>query len=171
MILPPGIEMPPRAPVTVECMVEAAEYHQVPMAILAAVMRQEDGRVGKKSPNKNGSYDHGPMQVNTLWLDELAAQGVSYGLLMNNGCANVYAGAWILRQSMDDAAGNPWIAVGYYHTGAPRADWPSYKWDHWKGYVINVMTRVANGIRIDELVSRVNGGVTETTPMLAMKQE
>ena len=43
----------------------------------------------------------------------------AYRALRDNFCANVEAGAWILRQGLDEAHGDFWEGVGYYHSHDP----------------------------------------------------
>ncbi|OYV49625.1 MAG: hypothetical protein B7Z77_07565, partial [Acidocella sp. 20-58-15] len=43
----------------------------------------------------------------------------TYEALRDNFCANVEAGAWILRQGLDKARGDFWGGVGYYHSYDP----------------------------------------------------
>ena len=44
----------------------------------------------------------------------------AYAALRDNFCANVEAGAWILRQGLDEAHGDFWQGVGYYHSHDPE---------------------------------------------------
>jgi len=39
--------------------------------------------------------------------------------LRDNFCANVEAGAWILRRGLDEANGDFWEGVGIYHSHDP----------------------------------------------------
>ena len=60
------------------------------------------------------------MQVNEIWLPKVAAHwGVSvpetFVALRDNLCANLEGGAWILRQGIDEARGDFWQGVGFYH--------------------------------------------------------
>lgn len=110
--MPPNIE-----PVTIACVVEAASAQKVPLAALVSIMSHEHGRVGHRTPNPNGTYDYGPMQINTIWLDEIrSVANVSEGQLLNDGCVNVLIGAWILRRRLIRAKGNVWTAIGTYHS-------------------------------------------------------
>ena len=55
------------------CILIAAQAYSVPPIVLSGIYQVEQGRVGQEvGPNKNGSYDLGPMQINTIWLPELA---------------------------------------------------------------------------------------------------
>ena len=62
---------------------------------------------------------------NEIWLRKLAARwGASvpdtFRALRDNFCANLEGGAWILRQGLDEARGDFWQGVGYYHSHAPE---------------------------------------------------
>jgi hypothetical protein len=53
-------------------------------------------------PNDNGSYDLGPMQINTIWLPELAqswgvSESTAYKWVRDDPCTNMGVAAWILR--------------------------------------------------------------------------
>jgi hypothetical protein len=106
------------------CLKAAGELHQVPAGVLALVINVEAGRLGEVSPNANGTVDIGPMQVNDAWVPKIAAHwsatpDAAYRALRDNFCANVEAGAWILRQALDEAHGELWEGVALYHSHAP----------------------------------------------------
>jgi soluble lytic murein transglycosylase-like protein len=115
---PPEPEWPV-TPVTTECLVHAAAQASVHPAILLGIIQKEGGRPGSKVRNKNGTIDHGPMQVNSVWLAGLARFGISPSLLANNGCVNVHVGAWILDSHIKAYGGDVWKAVGAYHSKTP----------------------------------------------------
>src|SRR6185312_5860169 len=79
----------------------------------------EGGRLGSASHNKNGSYDYGPMQINSIWLPKLAAYGYTQHHLQYDACANVMAGTWILSQNIANAR-NLWHGIGGYHSYTPH---------------------------------------------------
>ena len=117
-------------PVTPECVVEEAKRQSLELVKLLSVMRTEGGHLGEYSHNSNGSYDIGPMQVNTVHLPELSRiysipQATVSKLLAFNGCFNVAVGAWLLRRRTNEAAGNFWYGIGRYHSTA-RADATKY---------------------------------------------
>ena len=111
-------------PVTPQCFLEAATRQSLEPWRLLAVMKVENGRVGMFSPNSNGSYDIGPMQVNSIHLQDMS--GV-YGvprerlaqLLAYDGCFNVSVGAWILRTRTNEVGGDFWYGIGRYHSRTP----------------------------------------------------
>lgn len=69
------------------CILMAAQNYSVPPSVLLGIYQVEGGAVGQAvGPNDNGSYDLGPMQINTIWLPELARHwGVSEATA-KNGC-------------------------------------------------------------------------------------
>ena len=117
------------APV-VACIETAAKAYRVPSAIVLILLAIEDGRLGQVSPNGNGTVGIGPMQVNTIWVPVMARRWhasplAAYAALRDVFCANVEAGTWILRQAIDDAHGDLWEGVGFYHSHDPgyKADY------------------------------------------------
>jgi hypothetical protein len=101
--------------VPIECINQAAVNYYVPAALIISVLRTEGGRNGMAKPNKNGSFDYGPMQINTLWLDKIKPFGYTVHDLQFNPCKNVAVGAWILSQSIANAT-NFGTGVGDYHS-------------------------------------------------------
>ena len=107
------------------CITAAAKLYRLPPAVLVVLLNVERGSLGRVSPNTNGTVDIGPIQVNEIWLPELAAHwnatiADTYKALRENFCANVEAGAWILRRDLDEAHGDFWEGVGYYHSHTPE---------------------------------------------------
>lgn len=100
------------------CFSAAAQLHQVNEQVIRAIARQESAmRPQAVRQNRNGSVDLGLMQVNSLWLDQLAAHGIDAVKLMDP-CINIYVGAWILGQQIR-RHGNTWKAIGAYHSMTP----------------------------------------------------
>ncbi len=105
------------------CVFLAANTYEVPPAALMGIYQIEAGRLGQEVANKNGSYDLGPMQINTLWVPELSRRwGVSATtarrLVRDDACTNVGVAAWILRQHLDET-GNIAQAIAHYHSRTP----------------------------------------------------
>jgi len=103
---------------TGDCMASAAVRYQLPLAIFKAVVDQEGGWLGLKTPNKNGSFDYGPAQINSIHLEELARYGVSEKQLMWDRCVNLHVSAYRLRAEIN-RAGDVWRGVGNYHSRTP----------------------------------------------------
>lgn len=107
------------------CIFLAAQTYSVPPAVLVGIYQVERGRVGQEvGPNKNGSYDLGPMQINTLWLPTLARDwGVSTATarrwVRDDPCTNVGVAAWILRNHLDETRDLS-TAIAHYHSRTPR---------------------------------------------------
>ena len=101
--------------VPIECINQAAVDYHVPAVLIVSVLKTEDGRNGMASPNKNGTYDFGPMQINSRWLPRLQQFGISQHDIQYNPCINVGVGAWILGTSIADR-NQLWPGVGDYHS-------------------------------------------------------
>lgn len=106
------------------CIFMAAQTYQVPPDVLLSIMHVEGGKVGQQVKNTNGSYDLGPMQINTLWLPELAEywrvpRKTAWQWVRDDGCINVGVGAWILRQKID-SAGSVNLGIAHYHSRTPH---------------------------------------------------
>ena len=108
-----------------DCITAAAAAYREPPTVLVILLNVEGGLLGQVSYNTNGTVDIGPMQVNQIWLPDVAAHWrttvpAAYAALRDSFCANVEAGAWILRQGLDEAHGDFWQGVGYYHSHDPE---------------------------------------------------
>ena len=125
-------QAPPPSPVTVACLFEEAQRQALDPRLLLAIKITEAGRVGLAYSNTNGSEDLGPFQINTIWLPHVSKhlqqtpQMTRY-LLATNGCLNASVAAWILRQAINDAGGNVWKGVAFYHSRNPQFGHP-YAW-------------------------------------------
>jgi Transglycosylase SLT domain len=129
------------------CIDAAAAVHRLPPAVLVTLLNVERGLLGQVSPNTNRTVDIGPMQVNQIHIAAVAAHwGTSaertYRALRDSFCANVEAGAWILRRSLDKAKGDFWEGVGYYHSHTP---------EYQRAYLQSVLRQV---MHLQELVRR-----------------
>lgn len=106
------------------CLLLAAQTYQVPPAVMIGIMHVEGGRVGQAvGPNVNGTYDLGPMQVNTRWVPELARawrldHKTATKLVRDDGCVNVRVAAWILSRKIKEA-GSLYGGIAYYHSATP----------------------------------------------------
>lgn len=107
------------------CILMAANTYHVPAAVMIGVMQVEGGHVGQEAgPNVNGTYDLGPMQVNTRWVPELARMWkvddrTARAWVRDDGCVNVHVAAWILRHKMDDT-GSLFGGIAAYHSMTPN---------------------------------------------------
>ena len=106
------------------CLTAASASYRVPLGVLLILLRVEGGSLGHTSQNTNETVDIGPMQINSSWLPKVAAHwraapSAAFVALRDQFCANVEAGAWILRQALDEAHGDLWEGVGLYHSHDP----------------------------------------------------
>lgn len=121
------------------CLILAAQSYSVPPAAMIGIMHVEGGHIGQQVLNTNGSYDLGPMQVNTLWLPQLARlwkvdTRTAHVWVRDNGCVNVYVAAWILRQKMNEGAGL-YSGIARYHSGT------GWRGERYANQVVAVMER------------------------------
>ncbi len=86
--------------VPIHCINEASVEYRVPAKLIVSVLKTEDGHNGLASPNKNGTSDLGPMQINSSWLPALSHYGFSEEDVQYNPCKNVEIGAWILSTNI-----------------------------------------------------------------------
>ena len=120
------------------CLMLAAQTYSVPPAVLVGIHQVEGGQVGQAvGPNDNGSYDLGPMQINTLWIPLLAdkwgvTEGTAYRWVRDDPCTNMGVSAWILRTHMNET-GSLAQAIAHYHSRTARFGYP------YKGKVVNAM--------------------------------
>lgn len=114
------------AQATEPCVIEAAERFRLPPSLILAVMRVEGGKSGQVLYNQNGSFDIGPMQINSLWLPEIQRRGGTLELIAHHRCANIHFGTWLLSRgfaNIDPARIDQatfWRAVGNYHSRTPE---------------------------------------------------
>lgn len=106
------------------CLMLASQTYSVPPAVLVGIYKAEGGQVGQEVSNKNGTHDLGPMQINTIWLPELAERwGVQETTarkwVRDDACTNVGVAAWILRGHIDET-GSLSTAIAQYHSRTPR---------------------------------------------------
>ncbi|MBO0711967.1 MAG: hypothetical protein J2P47_11885 [Acetobacteraceae bacterium] len=140
-----------------DCLVAAGNAYGVPAALLVILLNVEGGRLGAISPNTNGTVDIGPMQVNDIWLPKLAqhwaaSRQAAYLALRDNFCANVEAGAWILRMGLDEARGDLWEGVAFYHSHDP---------DHKRAYLASVLKQI---LRLRQQASRPRPAAPSVLP-------
>ena len=113
------VAFPPLRPLTADCVLDAAHSSGMPAAALFAILATEGGKTGEALSNKNGTWDMGPFQVNTVHLNELAAMGISPDAVLRDGRVNAYAAAWLLLKEYR-RTGNLWRAIGAYHSRTPQ---------------------------------------------------
>ena len=113
------VAFPPLHPLTADCVLDAARVSGMPVAALFAILATEGGRMGEALSNKNGTWDLGGFQINTVHLKDLAAMGISPDAVLRDGRVNAHAAAWLLRKECR-RTGNLWQAIGAYHSRTPH---------------------------------------------------
>ena len=108
-----------------DCLQQAADHYKVPAALVRAILKTEGGRPGQEVRNTNGSFDLGPMQINTAWLPTLASRGISRPMLRDDYCVNVAVGTWILARELQRlpaqaSPGQVWQTMANYHSHTPQ---------------------------------------------------
>lgn len=127
----------PAAKVLAACLLLASQTYSVPPAVLVGIYKAEGGKIGQEIRNTNGTYDLGPMQINTVWVPDLAAlwgvnQNTARRWIRDDACTNVGVAAWILRTHLDET-GSLTQAIAHYHS---RTD---VRGDQYKGRVISIL--------------------------------
>jgi soluble lytic murein transglycosylase-like protein len=109
--------------VPIECVNQAAVTYFVPAKIIISVLNVEGGKVGMAKRNTNGTYDYGPMQINSIWLPTIAAYGYTKQQIQYDPCVNVMVGTWILSNriatTVASSNGDYWRGVAGYHSLTP----------------------------------------------------
>ncbi|MFA7276865.1 MAG: lytic transglycosylase domain-containing protein [Pseudobdellovibrionaceae bacterium] len=124
------------------CLMLASQTYSVPPAVMLGILEVEGGNIGQQVKNTNGSYDLGPMQINTIWVPELAdfwgvSKTTAAKWIRDDACTNMGVAAWILRRHMDET-GSLAKAIAHYHSKTPSKGIP------YKSKVVNAMRR--NGL-------------------------
>jgi soluble lytic murein transglycosylase-like protein len=121
------------------CILAASNTYHVPPAVMIGIMQVEGGHVGQQVLNFNGTYDLGPMQVNTIWMPQLARQWhvnvpTAKAWVRDDACTNVYVAAWILKQKIAEG-GSLYNGIAHYHSMTYE------KGSHYASQVITAMDR------------------------------
>ena len=105
------------------CLLMASKSYDVPPAVMIGIMQVEGGRVGQQVGNLNGTWDLGPMQVNSRWMPQLAQLWhvnlqTARVWVRDDGCVNVHVAAWILKQKIAET-GSLYQGIAWYHSATP----------------------------------------------------
>lgn len=101
--------------VPLTCINHAAIQYHVPATMIISILKIENGRVGQANLNKDGSFDYGPMQINSRFLFQHHSQHYSVYDLQYDACKNVSVGTWMLAQAIANDK-HFWAGVGNYHS-------------------------------------------------------
>lgn len=122
------IDLPPASPPVATytaainretCVLQAAAHYRAHPDLVRAIIRTEKGTTGKVSYNKNGSFDMGLMQINSVHLADFKKFNISRDMLVNNECLNIFIGTYLLRRGMLGTE-DFWKGVGNYHSTTPE---------------------------------------------------
>ncbi|MEN9450840.1 MAG: Soluble lytic murein transglycosylase and related regulatory protein [Pseudomonadota bacterium] len=102
--------------VPIECINQAAITYHVPATLILSILAVENGKKGSASHNRNGTFDYGPMQINSIWLSKIRRYGYTRQQLQYDPCTNVNVGTWILSQQIANDSSSLWRGVGSYHS-------------------------------------------------------
>jgi len=106
-------------PAPPQCLTEAAQFHQVNVWVLRAIIwRESRNQSDLISRNTDGSIDVGQAGINSVHFGELAKYGIAPANLLNP-CVATYVAAWHLARKMK-RYGNTWAAVGSYNSETPE---------------------------------------------------
>lgn len=113
--------LPPKTRARAQCSIAAAVEYQVPANIMLAVADMEGGRAGQWVRNDNGTFDVGPMQLNTRYLAHLEERyGITPAQASAPGCGPFRLAAWRLRRHLSRDKGDIWTRAANYHSTTPR---------------------------------------------------
>jgi hypothetical protein len=106
------------------CIFTAAQTYAVPPSVLLGILHVEGGKVGQAVGNTNGTHDLGPMQINTIWIPQLAKywrvpKDTALRMVRDDACVNIGVGAWILRSKMNET-GSLYKGIAWYHSATPH---------------------------------------------------
>jgi hypothetical protein len=98
-----------------DCINDAAITYHIPAILIIAVLKTENGKIGVVTKNKNGTYDIGPMAINSSWLSELKKYGITQQDIQYDMCINIKMGAFILSKKIANRSDLA-IGIGDYHS-------------------------------------------------------
>jgi hypothetical protein len=130
---------PPEVQARIVCSIQEAQRYGLPPAVMLAVAQIEGGRPGLAVRNTNGTFDLGPMQLNTAWLATLRPYGVDPRWAMARGCYPYQLAAWRIRAHVLGDKGDYWTRVANYHSRTPSQNRPyraqvivsASRWNTW----------------------------------------
>ena len=110
-------------PADLECVLAAAQRQQVPANVLLAISSIEMGKNGQAVRNKNGSYDFGHFQVNSIHFGKdglFTKMGIRSEDALWRGCYNAELAAYLLRLRLNEQTGQDfWTKAANYHSKTP----------------------------------------------------
>lgn len=125
VFIPPADDVKP-IPVPVEiytqCITDASRFFGIDAELVFTLFDNEGGKVGTFSRNKNGTYDIGPMQINSSNLPEISTHfpSVTWRVLAYDACASFWVGTWWLYRKIVARKGNVFEGIGDYNSKTPK---------------------------------------------------
>ncbi|KKA07322.1 invasion protein IagB [Pseudomonas ogarae] len=99
------------------CWSKAGQLHAIEPELLQAIADVESGlKPDAINHNRNGTRDIGLMQINSIHLSRLGAEGITEQRLLEEPCLSVEVGASVLAGFIARYGYN-WTAVGAYNAG------------------------------------------------------
>jgi len=90
--------------ITPDCKSKISKQFHIPDIVLDAYLRTEGADPGHIRENTDGTWDVGPMQINSVnWETFYQKFNVVPTDIRYNGCINLMAGAYIIRFRLDEA--------------------------------------------------------------------
>jgi hypothetical protein len=123
-MLPDAPPAPPHFEHRVVCSVAMAIRYGVPANLVLAVAEIENGKPGQWVENTNGTFDVGPMQINTAYLAELRKFGISSADVAGKGCYPYELATWRLKGHLVRDEGDIWTRAANYHSRTPEHNRP-----------------------------------------------
>jgi len=120
--MPPVLpdDYPPSAALVEKCTAQAAAHYNLPPLVIMAIAQVEGGKVGTVSPNSDGSFDFGLMQINSIHLPLIKERfNLGWRDLTYKPCINIAIGSWILATRVRESD-DIWTGVGNYHSRTPK---------------------------------------------------
>ena len=130
-----------------DCIAHAAQCFKINPLVIKAIIWQESGnKSGAIQHNSNKTIDVGLMQINSIHFNRLKSMGISESQLLNDSCANIFAGTWILQNNIEHY-GYTWDSIGNFHSKKQK-----YHDDYIQEIIslIAYKTRLINKINIEE---------------------
>lgn len=128
------------------CWSRAGQLHAIEPELLQAIADVESGqRPDVINHNRNGTRDIGLMQINSIHLPRLNAQGITEQRLLDEPCLSVEVGAQVLAEFIARYGYN-WTAVGAYNAGhSPHRQAARLRYARkvWKRYQAFTLARMA----------------------------
>lgn len=134
-----AVDIPPQMQERIVCSITAAVKYDIPANIVLAIAEKEGGKPGQWVENTNGTYDVGPMQFNTRYLQELAKYGITPDDVANKGCYPYDLAAWRVANHIKKDSGDIWTRAANYHSRTDKYNRPyradlmvkANKWADW----------------------------------------